>query len=411
MPQRRRHPVLILLTVLVALLAGIALLVLGVWIGGRHPEAVPKPVRASLTGPESSRVVNEALDRIEETYYRRVPRSELADTAIAGAVKELNDRFSNYFTPAEYKRFKETQGSRFTGVGVTVAEDPLGLRVVQVFDGSPAKGAGIVAGDLITAADGTSLKGKDTAASTALIKGPSGTDVRLTIRHDGRSATKTLTRSEVSVPVVASTMREVCGKKVGIVALSQFSSGAHAEVYGALKRLEKRGADAFVLDLRGNGGGLVDEAQLIASAFLPDGKVVTTRGRSVPERTLEATGDPVVPKNDPVVVLVDRNTASASEIVAGALQDRGRATVVGTRTFGKGVFQEVIELSNGGALDITAGQYFTPSGRNLGGRGVQTGTGLQPDVKAKDDPKTRADEGLRTALDEAARKAGCSAKS
>ncbi len=161
-----------------------------------------------------------------------------------------------------------------------------------------------------------------------------------------------------------------------------------------------------MFDLRGNGGGLVDEAQLIASAFLEDGPIVTTRGRNVAEQTLRATGDAVAP-NAPVVVLVDRGTASASEIVAGALQDRERAKLVGSRTFGKGVFQEVLELSNGGALDITAGQYFTPKGRNLGGRGVRTGAGLTPDVAARDDPKTPADEEIRTALDTVAREAGC----
>jgi carboxyl-terminal processing protease len=407
MPSRSRRFLPYLLTALVAFVAGLAVLAVGIWIGGRHPDVVPKPVRASLTGPDAGRVVNEALREIEQSYYRKIPSSQLADTAIAGAVKELNDRFSNYFTPEEYRRFKEVQGSRFTGIGVTVAEDPAGLRVVQVFDGSPAERAGIRDGDVITRAEGESLKGKDSAAATALIKGPSGTDVRITTRRDGKDRDLTLTRSQVTVPVVASTLREVCGKKIGVVALSQFSSGAHAEVYDAIRRLEKRGAQAFVFDLRGNGGGLVDEAQLVASAFLPDGKVVTTRGRSVPERTLEATGSPVVDEDTPVVVLVDRGTASASEIVAGALQDRDRATIVGTRTFGKGVFQEVIELTNGGALDITAGQYFTPNGRNLGGRGVRSGTGLKPDVRAKDDPDTRVDEGLRAALDEAADKAGC----
>jgi carboxyl-terminal processing protease len=188
---------------------------------------------------------------------------------------------------------------------------------------------------------------------------------------------------------------------------SQFSSGAHAEVYAALRRLKARGAERFVFDLRGNGGGLVTEAQLIASAFLRDGKIVTTRGRDVPERTLKATGDPIVPRR-PLSVLVDRDTASASEIVTGALQDRHRATVVGTRTFGKGVFQEVIELSNGGALDITAGQYFTPSGRNLGGHGVRTGAGITPDVPARDDPRTARDEALRVALDVAG---GCASRS
>jgi carboxyl-terminal processing protease len=230
--------------------------------------------------------------------------------------------------------------------------------------------------------------------------------VTITVEHGGEPEQMELTRSAVSVPVVASTLREVCGKKVGIVALSQFSSGAHGEVYAALKKLQKRGAQAFVLDLRGNGGGLVDEAQLIASAFLRDGAIVTTRGRSVPSRTLKATGDPLVPKA-PLVVMVDRATASASEIVAGALQDRDRATLVGARTFGKGVFQEVLELSNGGALDITAGQYFTPDGRNLGGRGVQTGAGLRPDISASDDAKTARDEQLAAGLDALARKAGC----
>ncbi len=406
MPSRRRRH--LLLTVLGLLVAGVCVLALGVWIGGRHPESVPKPVRTALTGDDDRRVVNEALDLIQSTYYRKIPRSQLADDAIAGVVAKLNDRFSNYFTPAEYARFQQTQTSSFTGVGVSVAPDPKGLRVVNVFDGSPAKRAGIVAGDLFVAVNGKTLAGVSGDVATTRIKGPSGTDVTLTVAHDGKRRNVTMTRSEVSVPVVASTLREACGKKIGVVGLSQFSSGAHAEVYAALKRLDKRGAQAFVFDLRGNGGGLVDEAQLIASAFLPDGKIVTTRGRNVPERTLDATGDPVVPKGDDVVVLVDRNTASASEIVAGALQDRGRAKLVGTRTFGKGVFQEVIELSNGGALDITAGQYFTPNGRNLGGQGVKTGTGLKPDVAAKDDPKTRADEAMRVALRTAG---GCAVKS
>ncbi len=379
----------------------------GIWFGGNHPDALPGPLQSLLGPDESDLVVKEALDDIEDTYYRRIPRDQLADDAIGGVVKKLGDRFSNYFTPAEYQRFKESQDSRFTGIGVTVSQDPRGLRVERVFDGSPAKRAGIVAGDVITAARGTSLKGKSSEASTALIKGPSGTDVQITVAHGGREKDLRVTRSAISVPVVASTLKEVCGKKVGVVALGQFSSGAHAEVYAALQKLEKRGAEAFVFDLRGNGGGLVDEAQLVASAFIPEGPIVTTRGRNVRERTLEATGDPVISPKTPVVVLVNRGSASASEIVAGALQDSGRAKLVGTRTFGKGVFQEVIELSNGGALDITAGQYFTPKGRNLGGRGTSTGTGLQPDVKAQDDPKTPGDEQLRTALDTVAAKAGC----
>ena len=167
----------------------------------------------------------------------------------------------------------------------------------------------------------------------------------------------------------------------------------------AIRRQRSRGAKGIVFDLRGNGGGLVSQAQLIASMFLRGGPIVTTKGRAVRTRTLSATG-PRVAGSLPTVVLVDGATASAAEIVAGALQDRKRATIVGVKTFGKGVFQEIMPLSNGGALDITVGQYFLPSGRNLGGAGVKTGAGIKPDVVARDDPDTeRPDEALVRALD------------
>jgi len=371
----------------------VVLLALGMWVGGRHSSWLPSPVRDALVGDSDTAVVKEAIDRVHDTYYRKIPKSVLADDAIAGVVEKLDDRFSNYFDPAEYKKFKQSQNSEFSGVGLQVAQDPKGLRVDVVYDGSPAKRAGLRPGDVIIAADGKDLAGKSQQESVSLVQGPPGSDVRLTWLRDGRKHTKTVTRSTINVPVVASQLASDKGCKIGVVKLAQFSSGAHAEVYAALRRLQKRGAKAYVLDLRDNGGGLVSEAQLIASAFLTDGPIVTTKGRAVKEQTLRATGDPVIP-TAPMVVLVDNGTASASEIVTGALQDRGRAKVVGTETFGKGVFQEVLELSNGGALDITAGQYFTPKGRNLGGKGVATGKGIIPDIKAQDNQKTRRDEAL-----------------
>ena len=148
-----------------------------------------------------------------------------------------------------------------------------------------------------------------------------------------------------------------------------------------------------MLDLRDNGGGLLNEAVQVSSIFIPDGRIVSTKGRARPERVYDATGG-AIDTDIPVVVLVNNRSASASEIVTGALQDRKRATVVGTRTFGKGVFQEIEPLSNGGALDITVGEYFLPSGRNLGGGGVSRGSGVKPDVYAKDNPKTPKDEAL-----------------
>jgi carboxyl-terminal processing protease len=186
-------------------------------------------------------------------------------------------------------------------------------------------------------------------------------------------------------------------KKIGHVRLAGFTSGAHGEVSAAVHKLLREGADGIVLDLRDNGGGLLNEAVLVSSIFIPDGKIVSTKGRSRPEQVYDATGG-AIPSDVPVAVLVNRQSASASEIVTGALQDRKRATVVGTRTFGKGVFQEIEQLSNGGALDITVGEYFLPSGRNIGGGGVAKGDGITPDVKAVDNPKTKRDEALDKAL-------------
>jgi carboxyl-terminal processing protease len=382
---------------LASLVLCLVLLSAGIYLGG-HPGGLPGFVRNPLVGDQDTRVLDEALDQVHETYYRDISRKQLANESIRGMVVSLKDRFSNYFDPQQYAKFQQQQSGEFAGIGVQVTKSGDGLRIVEVYDGSPAKRAKVEVGDVVTAVNGTPLKGRSSNQSVALIQGRIGTDVKLGVRHNGADRTVTLTRATISVPVVASADKTVARKKLGVIKLSQFSSGAHAEVAQAVRKELKAGAKGIVFDLRDNPGGLVTEAQLVASAFLPDGKIVTTRGRSVPSRTLSATGDPVAPKT-PLVVLVNRNSASAAEIVAGALQDRGRAQLIGTRTFGKGVFQEVLDLSNGGALDITAGQYFLPSGRNLGGKGTSTGSGLTPDIAATDNPKTlKQDEALDKAL-------------
>ncbi|HEV7494984.1 S41 family peptidase [Baekduia sp.] len=380
------------------------LLCAGIYLGG-HPSALPGFLRDPLVGDQDTRVVNEAIDTVNDTYYRKIPKKDLANKAIAGIVSSLDDRFSNYFDPKSYAKFQLQQSGEFAGIGVQITHAAGGLRIVEVYDGSPAKRAKLALGDVIVGVNGQSLRDKSSDAAVALIQGHIGTDVKLTVSRDGKRRDVTLQRDTISVPAVTSSTRTIKGKKYAVVRLDQFSSGAHGELDAALRKALKGGAKGIVFDLRDNPGGLVTEAQLVASAFLSDGKIVTTKGRSVPSKTLSAVGDPIAPKT-PLVVLVDRNSASAAEIVAGALQDRKRATLVGTRTFGKGVFQEVLELSNGGALDITAGQYFLPSGRNLGGAGVSTGSGLTPDVAAADNPKTpKVDEGLDKALDVLAAKA------
>ncbi len=393
-----------LFSIALAVFVTIALVGMGMYLGA-HPKRLPTAVQNAIGVDRQQQVVQEAVDRIKSTYYRKIPDTALANSSIAGMVRSLNDRFSNYFSPEEYKKFKQVTNGQFSGVGMTVTAVPTGLRVSQTYADSPARKAGLITGDVIIAANGKTLKGRNENAATALIKGPPGTFVTLTwIDAHKKRITKRLMRSTVNVPVVVSKLRECKGVKVAVVGLGQFSSGAHAQVYAAIQKQLARGAKAIVLDLRGNGGGLVTEAQLVASAFLRDGPIVTTRGRNVATHTLNAIGSPVAP-TQPLVVLVDKNSASASEIVSGALQDRKRATLVGDGTFGKGIFQEVIDLSNGGALDITAGQYFLPSGRNIGGKGVKQGRGLTPDVKTPvDDTQANAAAGLQTAICTAAKK-------
>jgi carboxyl-terminal processing protease len=391
-------------TPLVVVLLPIVLLV-GLWLGA-HPDNLPGFVGDALGVDSQGRLYDEALDTIADNYYRSVDKDALLDAGLTAGVKSLDDRFSAYFNPKTYKEFEEATQGAFEGVGLSVAEVERGLRVLTVFDRSPAKTAGIRARDVITGVDGESLAGKTAEQATALIKGPAGTAVTLMVAT-GKQAPRTLKlhRARVDVPVVESEMREQGGTKVAHVRLSGFTSGAHGDVRKAVDALLDKGADGVVLDLRDNGGGLLNEAVLVSSIFVGDGTIVSTKGRNRPRRVFEATGDPI-DADVPVVVLVNGQSASASEIVAGALQDRERAEVVGTRTFGKGVFQEVRQLSNGGALDITVGEYFTPKGRNLGGGGVKKGAGIEPEIKARDDAATEnRDEALEVALKTVAREA------
>ena len=374
------------------------MLVLGIWLGA-HPRFLPGPVADALAGPEDRRVTLDALDTIYDRYYRAVGRGTLSDAAIAGAVKDLDDRFSAYFSPREYGQFQQSLDSEFSGVGTAVRAVKDGLRIQTVYPDSPAQKAGLRVGDVVTGAGNRKLAGLSDEKAIALVKGREGTTVTLTIRRGDRTFKKRVTRARVSVPVVSSRLANAGGTRVAYIALSTFGPRtAHVEMNEAIRRAKRRKAKGIVFDLRGNGGGLVTEAQLIASMFIAEGPIVTTRGRAVPDRTLDAVGQPVAGKL-PTVVLVDGGTASASEIVSGALQDTKRAKLVGVKTFGKGVFQEILPLDNGGALDITVGQYFLPSGRNLGGAGTKPGSGLKPDVRAEDDPDTKRDEALDKALD------------
>lgn len=386
-----------ILTVVLGLLIPVAL-VGGIYLGG-HPSNLPDSIRDALVEDEESQLYQEAIKQIEDDYFRPVKGEDLVNRSLEAAVKSLRDQFSTYFDPKSYREFEESTSGEFEGVGMTVQAVKRGLKLLRVFDDSPAKRAGMRAGDIVVAVDGKDIGGESSEQATARIKGEAGTRVKLTWARDGRRTTKEVQRARVDVPVVDSRLeRGPGGLKVGHVALSQYSSNAAANVAIELKKMETKGAKAMILDLRGNGGGLLNEAVLLSSLFVKKGVIVSTKGRARPKVVYDATGTTIYERG-PLVVLVDGGSASASEITAGALQDHKRATVVGVKTFGKGVFQEVKQLSNGGALDITVGEYFTPKGRNLGGGGVRRGAGIKPDVRASDDPDTKKrDEALQAAL-------------
>ncbi|MGH2912643.1 MAG: S41 family peptidase [Solirubrobacteraceae bacterium] len=372
MPSPKRQHLVAILALLLPVL-----LVLGLWLGG-HPKELPGFLRNAFVANHETQVVNEAIEKVARDYYRPIPKSSLASSSIAGMVSSLHDPYSTYLSPKEFKGFD--QPVSFAGIGVSVDPRPTGLKIARVFDASPAQRAGLKQGDTIVAVNGRSLRGVPAEKSTALIKGPPGTSVRLTLTSPAAGKhTVTVTRATISEPVVASTIRTFHGVKLGWVYLATFSEGSHGELYDAVQGLLKQGARGIVFDLRADGGGLVSEARLVASIFVPSGVIVTTRGRTQPTVVLTAAGG-AISTRIPVVVLVDHNTASASEIVTAALQDHHRATVVGTHTYGKGVFQELEPLSGGGAIKITVGEYYTPNGRNLGGSGVKEGAGVTPEV-------------------------------
>ncbi|HEV7936794.1 MAG TPA: S41 family peptidase [Solirubrobacteraceae bacterium] len=376
-----------------AVLLPVLLLLLGIWLGG-HPSNLPSFARKVFVANNGTQVVDEAIERVSHDYYRPVSKNALANSSVAGMISSLHDPYSEYLSPKEFTSFD--QPASFAGIGVSVDPKTAGLEVVHVFNSSPAQRAGLKPGETIVAVDSRSLHGVPADTATALIKGPPGTNVELTVKPvHGAPHTLTVTRAIISEPVVASTMRTVHGVKLGWVYLATFSEGSAAEVRAAVEKLLKQGARGLVFDLRADGGGLVSEARLIASIFIPSGVIVTTRGRSQPTTVLTAAGG-AIPSSAPMVVLVDRDTASASEIVTAALQDHRRATVVGTHTYGKGVFQELEPLSGGGAIKITVGEYFTPNGRNLGGGGVKEGAGITPEVKVPRGVDT--EHGLEVAL-------------
>ena len=370
----------------------IALLV-GLFAGG-HDGWMPGWIRSAFTSQSAQdRQTESVIGLIQKDYYRPVSAQSLTNQSLVAAVASLKDPYSHYYPPQHAQAFQQETNPQVSGIGVSVSAGRTGLTVEEVFAGSPAASAHVSQGEVIVAVDGRSLKGLSATKASDLIRGRAGTRVTLTLMSGAKRHTVTVTRREVTEPVVATQFLTYHGRKLARIVYAQFTQGSAAALRKQVRAAIAKGAQGIILDLRDNPGGLLAQAVQVASIFLRSGTIVSTRGRNQPTTVYTALGGRYfVSSSIPVDVVVDRDTASSAEIVTAALQQRGRAKVVGTRTYGKGVFQESQTVAGGGILDITVGEFFTPDGKNLGGSGVAQGKdltrgpGIKPDYYVADNP-------------------------
>jgi len=314
---------------------------------------------------------------VRQDYLNRPYSSkEQAYTAIREMLGKLNDPYTRFMDPQEFKNMQIDTSGELTGVGIQLAQDPQTkeLIVISPIEDSPAFQAGIMARDVIVKIDGKSTQGMDTNAAVNLIRGPAGSSVTLTIRRSSKETDYALQRARIEIhPVKYSLQQGRQGEKVGYIRLTQFSANAADEMRTAIQDLESKQVEGYVLDLRINPGGLLYASVDIARMWIKDGVIVSTVNRQGVSE--QETANSTAITNKPLVVLVDGGSASASEILSGALQDDKRAILIGSKTFGKGLVQSVRGLGDGSGMAVTIAKYLTPSGRDI------NHAGIQPDIK------------------------------
>jgi len=398
-----------LLLVIIVVGVGSGTFVIGLNIGrteSREPVAAQPAPDASPTSEPGSpptpregdiqsqlEVFKEAYDLIQTEFYGEIPSdADLVYGAIRGMLQRLDDVNTTFLEPAIADLDRESRSGSYGGIGALVNfSDSQTLEILRVFKGSPAEQQGIRAGDFVIAVDDRSIVGLSLDEMVALVRGPAGSEVRLTIeRPDVEEPFEVVvTRAQIEIPLVETRM---IGSDIAYVSLTGFEGTATDQLSRELQSLLARNPIGLILDLRGNPGGLLDEAIGVADLFLDDGLVMIERERDASEETFHSdSGD--LAEAIPLVVLVDRGSASASEIVAGAVQDRARGVVIGTLTFGKGSVQRIHTLSNDSELRVTIARWFTPNDRAIHGEG------LQPDIVVEAGEETAEDPQLDRALE------------
>ncbi|MDQ0285122.1 carboxyl-terminal processing protease [Desulfofundulus luciae] len=332
----------------------------------------------------------QVISLVRTRYLEPVSATTLVDGAIRGLVESLNDPYSVYLDPGEYARLQEQIRGSFGGLGILVGIKEEHLTVMRSYQGTPAYRKGIKQGDVIIRIDGRDARGMDLDTAVSLMRGPVGTEVKLTIARKGvpQPWDVKLVREEISVPTVEGRM--IPDKGIGYISLTQFTEKTPEELEATISRLKKEGMRAVLLDLRNNPGGELRSAVKVASYFIPRGPVVYIQYRSGREETYTSEGKNL---NLPLVVLINRASASAAEILAGAVKDTRAGILVGEKTFGKGIVQTVFDLDNGAGLKLTTARYLTPSRHDIHKKGIM------PDVVVEQEPQAEVDLQLERAIE------------
>lgn len=358
------------------------------------------PAAKVSSGKVNQALIDDAMTRLRSQFYGDLPSDDaLTDGALRGMVNTYGDQFTQYVEPKFAKLLAEDSNGSFEGIGATLRQGRTngGVQIIRIFEGSPAQKGGVQVGDTIVQVNDTKIGDLGATEVAALVRGPGGTNVKLMIRREGnpKPIELNLIRARIVIPVVTQKALELNGKKIGYVQLNDFSANSSRQLEDAISEQLKTNPAGLVLDLRGNGGGLLDQATRIGDIFLKDGVFIIQRDFNGKEERRNTTNTGIA-QDIPLVVLVNGSSASASEVLAGAIQDAKRGILIGETTFGKGSVQLPQMLSNGGQLRITIQRWYTPANRAIHGEGIA------PDyvvIRSQDDEKALRDPQLDAALE------------
>ena len=334
------------------------------------------PLSVSAAEITNYDAIIEIYELLKNDHLSNIDDASLEKGAIKGMIEALGDPHTRYFTEEEYRQFIEDLDGDFVGIGVYISEESEYIRVQSVIKGSPAEAAGLQGLDLIISVDGTDLKGKSTEETSSLIRGEAGTNVLLKIKRGEKMFDLTIKRAQIHIPAVDS---EMLDNKIGYLQINSFSSSVDSEAAAELTKLKDQGMEKLIIDVRNNPGGYLNAVLNLCTKFIKQGSIVHVRDNESNESTYSISNG--TDWQLPTVLLINSGSASASEIFAGALKEYNVATIVGTKTFGKGTVQHLLTLKNGGHLKLTVNEYYTSKKAKVDGVGIAPDIGIADEAK------------------------------